>query len=378
MRKKQTQLVSAIVLLICLAQQANARIWRVNKISDYIANNASKYGANVGGTLIKPVFSELTEAVGYGGVINGDTVHLEGCTSGASFSNTDVTKRLIIIGTGYFLTENINVSNDLLPSRIDRIDFIAGSEGSQLIGVWLYSSSGTGGYSSINVSNITIKRCKIDWQINLANLLFDVFLLGNYFDNIEQPTQSSIKVGITAPSNFVIKNNIFRKPVLITSGNTVATVQQCNNNIFDCPSLPLGAPSIKLNALSFQNNILKNAGATVEINSGTGINMTYNTSASASGQFGSAPGTNNIVASNIGTLFANSGSSDGFYQLNPSSSDNVPGSDGTDRGAYGGASIVNRYTLSGLAPIPVIYDISTSGVADATGLPVTIKARTIK
>ncbi|MEP6844563.1 MAG: hypothetical protein ABI861_01100, partial [Panacibacter sp.] len=51
---------------------------------------------------------------------------------------------------------------------------------------------------------------------------------------------------------------------------------------------------------------------------------------------------------------------------------------GTERGVFGGAATINRYTLSGLAAIPVIYQVSTSGVATPTGLPVTIKARTIK
>ena len=287
---------------------------------------------------------------------------------------------LLILGVSgyeYFLNENANVSNDLLPSRLREITFTTGSEGSQLIGVWLYYSSSNGAQMTISASNITIKRCKIDYRLSLADNLFDIYLFANFFDNLRNPDQSSIIVGTIAPSNFVIKNNIFRKPVLIVSNDIIATIQQCNNNVFDCPSIP-GLPSIKLNAASFQNNILKNTAVSVEINAGTGLNMNHNISASPVGQFGAAPGSNNIVASDIGTLFENSGSSDGFYKLNPSSIDNTPGSDGTNRGAFGGLSLSNRYTLSGLAPIPVIYDISTSGVADATGLPVTIKARTIK
>jgi hypothetical protein len=102
------------------------------------------------------------------------------------------------------------------------------------------------------------------------------------------------------------------------------------------------------------------------------LNVAFNTGSSAA-QFGTL--NNNVVIADMTTLFVAAGTSDGKYQLKPASD---LGADGTERGAFGGASAVSRYTLSGLAPIPVIYDIATSGVADGTGLPVTIKARIIK
>lgn len=368
--------LAAIALLLFVHLAANAKTWRVNKISDYLPNNASRYGANVGGTIEYPVFKELEEAQEYNAVLNGDTVHLEGCASGDEYSSAIITKRLVIIGTGYFLAENPDVSNDLLASRIASLEFEEGSAGSQVIGVWIRAESGVGGILRVDESNITIKRCKIDWYLYLGRDLADIYIIGNYFDNINQPTFSAIEIdNSNFPVNVVIKNNIFKKKVLLQSGNLVGTVLQCHNNVFDCPAA-VGAPSLKLNSISFQNNILTTAGATVEINGGSGNGITFNTSASASGQFGSAA--NNIVAVDMASLFLSGGTSDGKYRLNPSAPDNIPGSDGTERGAFGGTAISNRYSISGLAPIPVIYEISTSGVSDATGLPVTIKARTIK
>ncbi len=85
---------------------------------------------------------------------------------------------------------------------------------------------------------------------------------------------------------------------------------------------------------------------------------------------------NNIVVAAINTLFVTSSSPDGSYQLKLALC-SQQGSDGTDRGAFGGVAVSDRYTLSGLAAIPVIYSISTPG-ATATNLPVTIQARTIK
>ena len=69
----------------------------------------------------------------------------------------------------------------------------------------------------------------------------------------------------------------------------------------------------------------------------------------------------------------------GQYQLQSGVAGNVPGSDGAERGAFGGIAPSNRYTLSGLAAIPVIYDVSTTGVSQAgTGMTVQVKARTVK
>ena len=64
--------------------------------------------------------------------------------------------------------------------------------------------------------------------------------------------------------------------------------------------------------------------------------------------------------------------------LTLSSADNKPGDDGTERGALGSSPVTNKYSITGLAAIPVIYDIKPSGVSDNTGLPVTIKAKIVK
>lgn len=127
----------------------------------------------------------------------------------------------------------------------------------------------------------------------------------------------------------------------------------------------------------FKNNILKPLNATVDINNGTNQNVEYNIGSSES-QFDNSSG--NIVVIDMPTLFVNSAdqSTDGQYQLRANSPGSNNGSDGTDRGAFGGTAATNRYTLSGLAPIPVIYGIVTPAVATPTGLQVTINARTIK
>ena len=343
-----------LLAAISLSIAAQAKIWRVNNVG-YSANFATLQLANdnpnVGTNPLVP-----------------DTIHLEG--SNAVYDGATISKRLVIIGAGYFLPENTNVSFNSMETKLSYINFNAGSTGSQLIGVWMFQS----GYTiSINASNITVKRCKIDYGINLNYSISDIKILQNFFSNYS--TGSAISAsGYGFPSDVLINNNIFQKPLITGYSNSSYTISECKNNVFTYTGSGLG---IQLYAGVFQNNILTNPNATVNINGGSFNNVTYNVSASANNQFGTA--NNNIIVSDFSTWFVSilmANSTDKDYQLR---SGTTPGSDGADRGAFGGSAITNRYTLSGLAPIPVVYQITTSAVATPAGtLPVTIKARTIQ
>lgn len=361
-------------------EQVSARIWRVNNIG------VDSIGSNVGGTIANPVFNQLTNSNGTQGananfrVQNGDTIHLEG--SAVTYVGGRITKRLVIIGSGFLLNENPNTSYNLLPSKISSLTFFDGSSGSQVMGVWLASSGGAGGFITIwnDITSITVKRCKIDWNISFnGDDNTDIYFTGNFFDRIVQDTFSCINLGTGAVNNLNLVNNIFKKRVLLDYQNQATTVNQCNNNVFDCPALA-NSPSLWLNAASFRNNILKTAGAIAWVNQAGGGVTSHNVSASASGQFGTA--NNNLVVPDMNTIFvdAATNSTDGDYQLKNAWTDIAgnAGADGTQRGAFGGTAISNRYALSGLPPIPVIYEVTTSGVSDGSGLPVSIKAKTIQ
>jgi hypothetical protein len=360
-----------LVIILCLLsfQQTYAKIWRVNNNSNY--NGSSLWGDNFGGTATFPVFKQIADANNSNLVSAGDTIYVEGST--ANYEAVTINKKLAIVGPGFFLNENPHVSNDVLQSAVAHISFTTGSEGSQLIGMYVYDVYGV----SISVNNILIKRCRIDAAVTVSFNISDISIVQNYFVNATATTASAVAVSAYGfPSNFIFDNNICQRTLLLFYSTTTYTLLECKNNVFDCPSIS-GSPSIKLNAGSFQNNILKTASATVNINGGTNQNVSYNISASATGQFGTS--NHNTVVTNMTTLFVASGTSDGKYKLKNNSPGSNNGSDGTDRGAFGGAAVSNRYTLSGLAPVPVIYDLTTSGVATPTdGLSVTISARTIK
>lgn len=369
---KKLQLLSTAVFFILFTQQAHAKVWRVNSNSNY--NGTSLWGDNFGGTATNPVFKNLGDANSSNLVsaTAGDTIHLEGST--IDYAAVTVTKKLVIIGPGYLLDVNTNVSSDLLPARLDYITFNTGSSGSQLLGVYVFGFYGV----TINVSNIVVKRCRIDRSITLGNPISDILVLQNFFSNsynVNDATSAIVPNFYGFPSGFIFDNNICKKTFLLISNNIIRTAQEVNNNVFDCLAIS-GKPSIQLNTGSFKNNILKTAAATVDINNKTNNNVSYCVSSSSTGQFGTA--NNNIVVTTIASIFVASTSTDAAYQIKAGTVASGTGSDKTDRGAFGGV-VTNRYTLSGLAAIPVIYQFTTSGVATPTaGLSITIKARTIK
>ncbi|WP_179019002.1 hypothetical protein [Winogradskyella forsetii] len=345
--------------------------WRVNNQSNY--DGATLFGENYGGTPSYPVFSEIDEAIAYPNVVDGDTLHIEGST--IVYEDATITKQLVIIGPGYFLTENENVSNNTYDAKLSRINFNSGSEFSQIIGMNIINDGlTTHGTIYINVNEITVKRCRIERDIQFATQLSGAYILQNFFSNIYN-TNAIVSNGLTTfipPQDVIFNNNICQKRLVWSSSSWgTGTLLECNNNIFDGPENEL---NLEFNTGSFQNNILKAPGITANINSGTNNNVQYNTVSLSSVFTGT---TENLWVPSMATLFVADGTTDGNYQLQSDSTFNVVGSDGTERGAFGGIVPGNRYNLSGLGAIPVVYEVTTTGVSEAgTGLPVTIQART--
>lgn len=369
----------AISIFVFAYHAAFSKTWRINNKSNY--DGATLWGDNLGGTAAYPVFKEVNQAVLYGEVGNGgrlDTLHIEGSTT--IYQPTTITKRLVLIGAGYFLTQNPNTSASPSDSRIEQINFSTGSAGSYAIGLNVVNNgNGADGVVYVNVNSVTIKRCRIERFVWFQTLLQDVTIIENFFANTFNTNCISTNGNgaFIPPTDIVFNNNICQK--VLTWGSPIANptifwpILQCRNNVFDGPD-NLATPNLAFSTSEFSNNILMPTNAVVNIQATSGV--IRNNIGTLSTQFGTAD--NNLVVPAISTLFVASASTDGAYQIQSGSQASNTGTDGTDRGAFGGAAVTSRYTLSGLAPIPVIYEITTIGVADATGLPVTIKARTIK
>ena len=350
---------TAVLLLLLLTITAHAKVWRVNNRSDF--NGTTLWGAAFGGTNLYPVFKQINQAVAWTNILDGDTLHIEG--SPFEYNRAEINKRLVLLGPGYFLNENPNSGVDLINATVNGIIFQNNSQGSICAGLKLITPN----VNDINVSNITIMRCLITNNTTISLGLTGIFFIQNFFSKEFNATLSIISTSGSGSSEITFNNNIFQRPLIWSN----RTIFQCKNNIFDGPPNTL---NIDFNCTDFRNNILKATGATASLNGGNLTGVTHNTGSLIS-QFGNL--NNNLVIADINTLFVDpaSNSTDGDYQLKSGSAN---GNDGTERGAFGGASVTRRYTLSGLSPIPVIYDISTSGVAGPGGLQVTIKAKVVQ
>lgn len=378
---KKTNLLSmtaAAATLLLYSVPSYAKIWRVNNRSNY--NGTTLWGNNYGGTPAFPVFKQINQAVAWSSVVNSDTMHVEGSPLVYDFST--ISKRLVIIGPGFYLADNPKTSNDMFDAKVKAITFNPGSEGSLVTGINVaVATNNADGYINIIADSITIKRCKIDravyFHINGAGLVNYLTIIENYFPDTYPTNAFSVtNTGYIPPTDIIFNNNICKKTLIWqnTSGTVVWPITQCKNNIFDGPD-NLVTPGLRFITSDFSNNILMPVNAVVDITAGAGV-IAYNTG-TQSAQFGTA--NNNLVEPSITNLFVGGTSADGYYRIKSGSQAYQNGSDGADRGAFGGAIVSSRYTLSGLAPVPVVYDAATTGVVSpATGLPVTVKARTIK
>ena len=369
---KKIKLLSATLLLMAvIAQNVNAKIWRVNNKSNY--NGTTLFGDNMGGTPTYPVFDQVNDVVGYPAINNFDTIHVE--ASPTVYAQADIDRPLVIIGSGYFIYDNPKTTNSPYNTKIARVEFDAGSQGSQLLGMdVVYAGNTVHGAVWITVNNVTVKRCRIENVIAFQTGLIDTYILQNYFDNANTATNAIGTNGNTAfvpPTDLIFNNNIVKNKLLWYNSNGQFPILECKNNVFDGPSNTL---LLDFATSAFHDNIIKPTLVTTNINSGSNANVLNVTCTNAT-QFPGTPGL--VVEPVMSNVFQTSVSKDGQYQLNPTWAAANPGANG-ERGCFGGP-VTSHYSLSGLAAIPVIYDVTTNGVSVAgQGLPINVKARTIK
>src|SRR5688572_11565608 len=136
--------------LICIAFVANAKIWRVNNNPGVMAD-----------------FTDMPAVFAVGsGVNNDDTIHVEAST--IAYTNFTMNKRVVIIGTGYFLSganSNPGLQANTNPAVLNYCYIDTLASGSQFIGIefsdGIYTANGQG------ADNITFTRCKLN-QMNIG------------------------------------------------------------------------------------------------------------------------------------------------------------------------------------------------------------------
>ena len=335
-----------LTLLACLFNVvAFAKIWRVNNNIGITAN-----------------FTNLQEA--HNGAASGDTIYLE--SSPTSYGGLTSTKKLTVIGTGYFLDVNPDLQAFTLPSKVDAITLNAGSSGSTYEGLSFNSSA-----LNIYVSDVVVRRNNF----------------GSFNGN--DPIYSNGTVGLYAAiSNVIITQNF---GVIINNNNPCTGILITNNFLSfhsyygeatnqNCVQLHTSTVAI------IKNNIIRR-GTLLAYNSNITNNIIYNGFYGGSGnlvsnnignstQFGTADGNQSSV--DMATVFVSTGSYDNYFKLKTGSPAIGAGYGSTaqtpvDAGIFGGST---PYVLSGIPAIPSIYYFKNQPVgSNSDPIDVQVKVR---
>lgn len=336
------------LILLCLFSiaglQLQAKVWRINNTPGVLAD-----------------FTNCADAVSSASVLNGDTLHIEG--SATTYSGFTLNKRLVIIGTGYFLSgANSNSGLQAGPNTANFgggiILFDSTCSGSVLIGLDNFFF-GIGATLGSATDNITLTRCRISslgqyygytagttmsgWKVNKCYIESGFDFSAQVLQNWEVTNNivvSGLNLGFTGNLNNLIRNNVFRTSIVLYSAY-------------------------------FANNIITGStftttNVTIKNNLSTGTNL--------------PAGNGNLNNQSDAALFQGltGNSTDGQWRLNVGS--NAIGAGETisgitpDCGAYGTA---DPYKLSGIPPIPTIYllTVPASVPSNATTMPITISTR---
>lgn len=307
--------------VVLLFQWSYAEKWRVNN--------------NVGVDADFTSFSEAQVAAS-----EGDTLFFEGSSQAYGEKDT-LQKRLCIVGPGYFLDENFDGNDHVLPASLGMLYMDTLASGSKIMGMHFGESLDV---LKVDASNVIIERNYIGGTLALAyeNGVQDVVISKNYVGNID--TRWTYPGG----ANVLISGNIVKASVSL---NAMSTATIVNNTI--------GSNLIVYYSL-IKNNIIYN------LTERDGNHCEYNVCKSVV----EISGDGNVFGVDWATLFASEGAStDGAYQLAEDSPAKGAGEGGVDCGAYGGADV---YVLSGIPNFPYVAD-ATVPVAGTNVLQISIQ-----
>lgn len=335
-----------IIFFIATGLQSQAKVWRINNTPGVTAD-----------------FTTGALALASASVHNDDTLYFEG--SPTAYAGFTLSKRLVIIGTGYFIS-GVN-SNSGLQANNYSSNFNSGTilfdstcSGSTLIGLDYFSFS-MGPTLGSATDNITLTRCRIytigqyygstantkmsGWKINKSYFEYGIGLSGT--DDVAQ--------------NWEVTNNIFAGP--ITMNNIKNLNNLIRNNVFRA--------GIDIYSAYFANNIITNTTFTT-------INVTIKNNLSTGTNLPAGNGNLNNQADAIVFQGLTGNSTDGQWRLKAGSPAIGAGETVSaitpDCGAYGTA---DPYRLSGIPAIPTIYllTVPASVPSSATTMPITISTK---
>lgn len=340
---KKFVILSVVCMLFC-AYPLSAKVIRVNN-QEPTNTEQSTYNA-------------LQDA--YNSAVSGDTLYIEG--SDVSYGSLEIAKKLVFIGSGFFLSENEGLSANKQTSIVRRFSFENGSAGSIVSGLSFTDPSTSASGIALISNNIEIIQCHFNKNSPITigtSSIEGIVVQGCFFTSgVFSHSSSSHR----SPKGLLFSNNIIESGFLLRDDATGII----SNNVFTGLTFNVGANS----NLQIHNNILLGTNSNSVVLPETSSNISNNIS--VSDQF---PNSNNnqpnTVAADI--FITGDNTSDGKYKIREGGPADGTGRNGTDIGPFGGA---RPYNLSGLAGIPVVFDFSTDGFGNADKkLPITVKVR---
>ncbi len=254
----------------------------------------------------------------------GDTLQVH--SSPTDYGAITIDKSIYIIGTGH----NPAANSDIEVANISAITLISNCSNTTISGVQLTSVAI--GAPIVDISDITIRNCKITSSINGTNNgnVHDWVLEGNLF--------LYGTINANQSYNWLIRNNIFYTNYFAFSNlNSSVTINNnlvilTNNNLFNVCDGP-----------TVNNNIFyATQGATVIVLNSTTLSASNNLTYAGNGaSLSNFPGTDNL--NNVNPMFINATNANisffysNDYHSEPGSPADNAGTDGSDIGLYGGA-----------------------------------------
>ncbi len=305
----------------------------------------------------------------------GDSLYVYGSNAGSAWV-IDITKRLNVIGTGYYYapntpnnTVNFNPNLQVYGAYSQaNITLNDGSSNSIIVGIVgrvICNQSHTASINNIRISNCwwsgitTMYKNGITydgWEISKC------YMLGF---SIGFPASQTAKV-----TNFKFYNNIMQSSELVFSNvaGQNAIVENCTFYSY----------ASQTNAWNGVNLLVQNCIFTSTIINGYN-NTVFNNCLVDGSPSPAFVGSNNIINVNSSNIFLGlptlgTNTDDGRWALKPASPAIGAGIGGIDCGAYGG---VNPYKLSGIPAVPAFYKLtapSTSASSNPYSITFSVRA----